>query len=100
MAVRGVASRRAPPAIRVDAAGDGVAGSSASLDPRPTQAGATWWLPEFPPEETSVDQVRGVLRDEPLAPCGCVFHFDGDRLIKETRYFDHLTLMQQIGALS
>ena len=29
---------------------------------------------------------------------GCVFHFDGDRLIKETVYFDHATLLAQIGA--
>ncbi len=28
--------------------------------------------------------------------CGCVFHFDGDRLIKETVYFDHATLLAQI----
>lgn len=30
--------------------------------------------------------------------CGCVFHFDADRLIKETVYFDHATLLAQIGA--
>jgi len=29
--------------------------------------------------------------------CGCVFHFDGDRLVKETVYFDHATLLAQIG---
>ena len=29
--------------------------------------------------------------------CGCVFHFDGERLIKETVYFDHATLLAQIG---
>ena len=29
--------------------------------------------------------------------CGCVFHFDSDRLIKETVYFDHATLLAQIG---
>ncbi|MEA3215064.1 MAG: hypothetical protein QOJ19_1220, partial [Acidimicrobiia bacterium] len=29
--------------------------------------------------------------------CGCVFHFDGDRLLKETVYFDHATLLAQIG---
>jgi steroid delta-isomerase-like uncharacterized protein len=29
--------------------------------------------------------------------CGCVFHFDGDRLVKETVYFDHATLLSQIG---
>jgi len=29
--------------------------------------------------------------------CACVFHFDGDRLTKETVYFDHLTLLTQLG---
>jgi steroid delta-isomerase-like uncharacterized protein len=29
--------------------------------------------------------------------CGCVFHFDGDRLVKETVYFDHATMLAQIG---
>jgi steroid delta-isomerase-like uncharacterized protein len=29
--------------------------------------------------------------------CGCVFHFDDDRLVKETVYFDHATLLAQIG---
>jgi steroid delta-isomerase-like uncharacterized protein len=29
--------------------------------------------------------------------CGCVFHFDGDRLVKETVYFDHATLLAQLG---
>jgi steroid delta-isomerase-like uncharacterized protein len=29
--------------------------------------------------------------------CACVFHFDGDRLVKETVYFDHATLLAQIG---
>ena len=29
--------------------------------------------------------------------CGCVFHFDSDRLVKETVYFDHATLLSQIG---
>ena len=29
--------------------------------------------------------------------CGCVFHFDRDRLVKETVYFDHATLLAQIG---
>ncbi|WP_322780419.1 ester cyclase [Frankia sp. Cas4] len=29
--------------------------------------------------------------------CGCVFHFDGDRLVKETVSFDHATLLGQIG---
>ena len=39
------------------------------VDPEPyVVAGATWWLPEFPPEEVSLDMVRGVLRDGPLTP--------------------------------
>ena len=29
--------------------------------------------------------------------CGCVFHFEDDRLVKETVYFDHATLLAQIG---
>jgi steroid delta-isomerase-like uncharacterized protein len=29
--------------------------------------------------------------------CGCVFHFDNDRLTKETVYFDHATLLAQLG---
>jgi steroid delta-isomerase-like uncharacterized protein len=29
--------------------------------------------------------------------CGCIFHFDGDRLTKETVWFDHATLLAQIG---
>ena len=36
--------------------------------------------------------------DRPIeVRCGCVFHFTGDRLIKETVYFDHATLLAQIG---
>ncbi|WP_327031648.1 LLM class flavin-dependent oxidoreductase [Micromonospora ureilytica] len=36
-------------------------------DPTPyAEAGATWWLAEFPPETVSLDQVRGVLRDGPV----------------------------------
>lgn len=39
------------------------------VDPLPyVEAGATWWLPEFPPDAVSLDTVRGVLRDGPLAP--------------------------------
>jgi steroid delta-isomerase-like uncharacterized protein len=29
--------------------------------------------------------------------CGCVFHFEGDGLVKETVFFDHATLLAQIG---
>jgi alkanesulfonate monooxygenase SsuD/methylene tetrahydromethanopterin reductase-like flavin-dependent oxidoreductase (luciferase family) len=32
------------------------------------KAGATWWLPEFAPEALSLEAVRGVLRDGPMAP--------------------------------
>lgn len=39
------------------------------VDPLPyVEAGATWWLPEFPPEDVSLDMVRGVLRDGPVSP--------------------------------
>ena len=39
------------------------------IDPLPyVAAGATWWLPELPPEEVTLDMVRGVLRDGPLTP--------------------------------
>jgi alkanesulfonate monooxygenase SsuD/methylene tetrahydromethanopterin reductase-like flavin-dependent oxidoreductase (luciferase family) len=31
------------------------------------EAGATWWLTDFEPDEVSVDAVRGVLRDGPLS---------------------------------
>lgn len=32
--------------------------------------------------------------------CGCIFHFQQDRLVKETVYFDHATLLAQIGVNS
>ncbi|WP_199432102.1 LLM class flavin-dependent oxidoreductase [Qaidamihabitans albus] len=39
-------------------------------DPLPyAAAGATWWLPEFPPG-VPLDTVRGVLRDGPASPGG------------------------------
>ncbi len=38
------------------------------VDPAPyAAAGATWWLPEPDPEAVTLDHVRGVLRDGPLA---------------------------------
>ncbi|WP_434600682.1 hypothetical protein [Streptomyces sp. A5-4] len=41
----------------------------AGADPTPyAEAGATWWLTEFPPETVSLDQVRGVIRDGPIEP--------------------------------
>jgi alkanesulfonate monooxygenase SsuD/methylene tetrahydromethanopterin reductase-like flavin-dependent oxidoreductase (luciferase family) len=47
---------------------DFVVGLPAGVDPHPWQkAGATWWLRGFEPERVSSDQVRGVLRDGPLA---------------------------------
>ena len=46
---------------------DIVVGPPAGADPAPwARAGATWWLPEFPPG-VSLDEVRGVLRDGPGA---------------------------------
>ncbi|MBD0322589.1 MAG: LLM class flavin-dependent oxidoreductase [Aldersonia sp.] len=48
---------------------DIVVGLPLGVDPLPyVKAGATWWLPEFAPEAVSLDEVRGVLRDGPLAP--------------------------------
>lgn len=36
-------------------------------DPLPyARAGATWWLPEFSPEDVGLDTVRGVLREGPF----------------------------------
>ena len=47
---------------------DFVVGLPLGVDPHPwQQAGATWWLSDFDPERMSSDQVRGVLRDGPLA---------------------------------
>lgn len=56
--------------LRADATApyDIVVGLPVGVDPRPyAEAGATWWLPEFVPEQVSEDRVRGVLRDGPLA---------------------------------
>jgi alkanesulfonate monooxygenase SsuD/methylene tetrahydromethanopterin reductase-like flavin-dependent oxidoreductase (luciferase family) len=48
---------------------DLVVGPPVGVDPLPyVRAGATWWLPELSPEDVTVDAVRGVLRDGPLAP--------------------------------
>jgi hypothetical protein len=50
------------------AAYDFVVGLPVGADPRPwQQAGATWCLTGFEPDGVSSDQVRGVLRDGPLA---------------------------------
>jgi hypothetical protein len=47
---------------------DFAVGLSPGTDPAPyAEAGATWWLAEFPPG-VSLDEVRGVLRDGPAAP--------------------------------
>jgi alkanesulfonate monooxygenase SsuD/methylene tetrahydromethanopterin reductase-like flavin-dependent oxidoreductase (luciferase family) len=44
-------------------------GLPVGVDPLPyVRAGAMWWMPEFAPEAVSLDSVRGVLRDGPLAP--------------------------------
>jgi alkanesulfonate monooxygenase SsuD/methylene tetrahydromethanopterin reductase-like flavin-dependent oxidoreductase (luciferase family) len=51
------------------AAYDIAVGLPIGVDPLPyVKAGATWWMPEFAPEAISLDRVRGVLRDGPLAP--------------------------------
>jgi alkanesulfonate monooxygenase SsuD/methylene tetrahydromethanopterin reductase-like flavin-dependent oxidoreductase (luciferase family) len=43
-------------------------GLPVGVDPVPfAAAGATWWMPEFAPEAVSVDAVRTVLRDGPMA---------------------------------
>jgi alkanesulfonate monooxygenase SsuD/methylene tetrahydromethanopterin reductase-like flavin-dependent oxidoreductase (luciferase family) len=48
---------------------DFVVGLPVGTDPRPwREAGATWWLPSFDPEQLSADEVRGVLRGGPPAP--------------------------------
>jgi hypothetical protein len=47
---------------------DFVVGLPVGVDPRRwATAGATWWLPELAPEQMLLDQVRGVIRDGPLA---------------------------------
>jgi hypothetical protein len=47
---------------------DYAVGLAPGIDPAPyAEAGATWWLAEFPPG-VSLDEVRGVLRDGPAAP--------------------------------
>lgn len=51
------------------AAYDIAVGLPIDVDPLPyVKAGATWWMPEFAPEAVSLDMVRGMLRDGPLAP--------------------------------
>jgi alkanesulfonate monooxygenase SsuD/methylene tetrahydromethanopterin reductase-like flavin-dependent oxidoreductase (luciferase family) len=48
---------------------DVVASLPVGVDPAPyAEAGATWWLPEPDPEAVTLDQVKGLLRDGPLAP--------------------------------
>jgi alkanesulfonate monooxygenase SsuD/methylene tetrahydromethanopterin reductase-like flavin-dependent oxidoreductase (luciferase family) len=45
---------------------DIVASLPPEVDPTPYgEAGATWWVVEFPPESATADTVRGVLRDGP-----------------------------------
>jgi alkanesulfonate monooxygenase SsuD/methylene tetrahydromethanopterin reductase-like flavin-dependent oxidoreductase (luciferase family) len=47
---------------------DFAVGLPPGADPVPyAEAGATWWMPDFPPG-VSLDAVRGVLRDGPAAP--------------------------------
>jgi alkanesulfonate monooxygenase SsuD/methylene tetrahydromethanopterin reductase-like flavin-dependent oxidoreductase (luciferase family) len=48
---------------------DFVVGLPLGVDPAPYgKAGATWCLQGFAPEELSVDQLRGVIRDGPATP--------------------------------
>jgi alkanesulfonate monooxygenase SsuD/methylene tetrahydromethanopterin reductase-like flavin-dependent oxidoreductase (luciferase family) len=43
-------------------------GLPVGVDPVPyAEAGATWWMPEFAPDVVSLDGVRAVLRDGPMA---------------------------------
>jgi alkanesulfonate monooxygenase SsuD/methylene tetrahydromethanopterin reductase-like flavin-dependent oxidoreductase (luciferase family) len=63
--VAAIAALRQPPTAPYDVA----VGLPPGADPAPwAEAGATWWLTEFPPEAVSLDLVRGVLRDGPAAP--------------------------------
>lgn len=51
-----------------DDAYDVVVALPPDVDPAPyADAGATWWLVEFPPDSVSADQIRGVIRDGPVA---------------------------------
>jgi alkanesulfonate monooxygenase SsuD/methylene tetrahydromethanopterin reductase-like flavin-dependent oxidoreductase (luciferase family) len=64
-AVAAVAALRAHPSTPYDID----VGLPPGTDPAPyAEPGATWWLPEFDPATVSLDQVRGVLRDGPVAP--------------------------------
>lgn len=47
---------------------DVAVGLAPGVDPAPyVAAGATWWLTDFEPDTVTVDGVRGVLRDGPVA---------------------------------
>jgi alkanesulfonate monooxygenase SsuD/methylene tetrahydromethanopterin reductase-like flavin-dependent oxidoreductase (luciferase family) len=55
--------------LREDASApyDVAVGLTPGDDPLPyAEAGATWWLAEIAPDTTTVDHVRGVLRDGPI----------------------------------
>jgi alkanesulfonate monooxygenase SsuD/methylene tetrahydromethanopterin reductase-like flavin-dependent oxidoreductase (luciferase family) len=63
-AVAAVTELRHDPAMPFDF----VASVPVGVDPAPyAEAGATWWLPEPAPEAVTLDQVKGLLRDGPLA---------------------------------
>jgi len=63
-AVAAVTELRHDPAMPFDF----VVALPVGVDPAPyAEAGATWWLPEPAPEAVTLDQVKGVLRDGPLA---------------------------------
>jgi alkanesulfonate monooxygenase SsuD/methylene tetrahydromethanopterin reductase-like flavin-dependent oxidoreductase (luciferase family) len=60
-----ISALRSDPTARYDIA----VGLPVGVDPMPyAKAGATWWMPEFAAEAVSLDAVRGVLGDGPLAP--------------------------------
>lgn len=48
-------------------------------------------FPDFQAEALSVHHGDGIVR------YACIFHFDADRLTRETVFFDHATLLAQIG---
>jgi alkanesulfonate monooxygenase SsuD/methylene tetrahydromethanopterin reductase-like flavin-dependent oxidoreductase (luciferase family) len=59
-----IAALRHDDAARYDIA----VGLPVGVDPVPfADAGATWWMPELAPEAVSLDSVRTVLRDGPMA---------------------------------
>lgn len=67
--VADLAARRAEAGTERTESYDVVVALPPGDDPAPyAAAGATWWLVEFPWDAPSVDQVRAVIRDGPVAP--------------------------------